>query len=332
MNQKLRTKKTKALALLSGGLDSVLAVKLMLNHGIDVHALNFTSPFCLCNRKGHCEAVEWAQKFNIPIKIMAKGKDYLRMLRKPKHGYGGHMNPCIDCRIYAFKKAKKYAKQISAKFIFTGEVLNERPMSQHLSALKLIEKEAGLKNKILRPLSAKLLPETEAEKMGYVNRDKLLAIKGRSRKPQIELAESLNIIDYHCPSGGCLLTEPNFARRLKDFFKYSKNTTMNDIELLKIGRHFRLNKTKIVVGRNEFENKKLLVLKQKKDIVLEVKDYMGPVVLLKGTNNNAIETAASICVRYSDAKKRAIIFSSTNKARQFSASPIEEKILEKLRV
>ncbi|MGA9388765.1 MAG: hypothetical protein WBV70_08085, partial [Candidatus Bathyarchaeia archaeon] len=198
-------KKTKALALLSGGLDSTLAVKLVLNQGVDVEAINFVSPFCLCG-KGGCGAAEAARRFNIPLKTMSVGEDYLRVIRKPKFGYGKNMNPCIDCRIFMLKKAKKYAKETGAAFIFTGEVLDQRPMSQHKKTLDLIEEEAGLKGKILRPLSAKLLQETDLEKKGLVNRERLLDIEGRSRRKQIELAEKLGIRDYPCPAGGCLLT------------------------------------------------------------------------------------------------------------------------------
>lgn len=177
----------KALALLSGGLDSTLAAKLILNQGIEVVALKFTSPFCLYDQKGKCYALGVAKEFKIPLKIVNKGKEYLRIIRKPKFGYGSGMNPCIDCRIFMLKKAKRYAREIGARFIFTGEVLKERPMSQHRGALKIIEKEAGLEGKIVRPLSAKLLPETEAERKGWIDRNKLLGIRGRGRKPQIAL-------------------------------------------------------------------------------------------------------------------------------------------------
>src|SRR3989338_9123331 len=161
--------KIKAVALLSGGLDSSLAVKLIKDQGIDVHALNCTSIFCLCNTRGRCESAEVAKKFKIPIKMIKKGMEYIKIVRNPKHGYGSSMNPCIDCRIYLLKKAKKYAREVGAKFIFTGEVLDQRPMSQHFNTLMLIEKEAGLKGKLLRPLSAKLLLETEAEKKDFVD-------------------------------------------------------------------------------------------------------------------------------------------------------------------
>jgi len=156
--------KIRALGLLSGGLDSSLAVKLMLEQGIEVYALKFTSPFCLCDSGGKCHAAEIAKRLNIPLKIMIKGDDYLEIVKNPKHGYGSAMNPCIDCRIYAFKKAKSYADEIGAKFIFTGEVIDQRPMSQRINVIKLIDREASLTGKVLRPLSARLLDETEAEK------------------------------------------------------------------------------------------------------------------------------------------------------------------------
>src|SRR4030066_607581 len=174
--------KIKALALLSGGLDSILATKLILEQGIDVVAFNVTSPFWLC-KKGGCGAVEAANQLGVKLKIVYAGLEYLKMVRKPKHGYGRNMNPCIDCRVFLVRKAKKYAKEIGASFIFTGEVLDERPMSQHYRAMKLIEEEAGLKGKILRPLSARFLLETEIEKKGLIDRAKLLEIRGRSREP-----------------------------------------------------------------------------------------------------------------------------------------------------
>lgn len=295
--------KIKALGLLSGGLDSILATKLILEQGIDVIAVNFTSPFCLCNSGGKCHAIKAAEMLNIPIKIVPKGKDYLKVLKNPKYGYGSGMNPCIDCRIYMLKKAKALARKFGAKFIFTGEVLDERPMSQHFKALKIIEREAGLENKIVRPLSAKLLPETEAEKKGWVDRSKFLGIRGRSRKPQIRLAKEKNITDYPSPSGGCLLTYKEFANKFKDLIQHKKRITFNDILLLKIGRHFRFGKNKIIVGRNKLENDTLLRLKGKWDYIFNVPNYGSPITLLQGPKTKeAIKAAASLTARYSDAK------------------------------
>ncbi len=295
-------KKTKALGLLSGGLDSTLAAKLLQEQGIEVAAMNVVTPFCLCG-KGGCGASEVAKNLHIPLKIVSAGKDYLKIIRKPKHGYGRNMNPCIDCRIFILKKAKKYAREMGASFIFTGEVLGERPMSQHWKALMTIEEEAGLKGRILRPLSARLLPETEAEKQGLVDRKKLLSIRGRSRKPQIELAEELALTDYPCPAGGCLLTYKEFANKLRDLFKHKKRVSLADIALLKTGRHFRYSANKIIVGRNETENKSLLQRKSSSDYCFEVIGCGSPITLLQGPKNTkAIRKAAALTAYYSDKK------------------------------
>jgi tRNA U34 2-thiouridine synthase MnmA/TrmU len=298
--------KIKALALLSGGLDSTLAVKLILEQGIEVEALNFVSPFCLCG-KGGCGAVGTAKQLGIPLKVMSVGEEYLKVVRRPKHGYGRNMNPCIDCRIFMLKRAKKYAEETGASFIFTGEVLDERPMSQHYRALKTIEEEAGLKDEILRPLSAKLLPETHIEKKGLVDREKLLAISGRSRKPQIELAKKFNLADYPCPAGGCLLTYREFADKLRDLFTHKKHVSVADVNLLKVGRHFRFGKNKIIVGRNETENKILTAKKSPNDYFFEVPDCGSPITLLQGPKTRkAIEKAAALTAYYSDKKESQI--------------------------
>jgi tRNA-uridine 2-sulfurtransferase len=294
--------RVKAVGLLSGGLDSILATEMILKQGIEVTAFNVRSPFCLCKKDG-CAAVDAAKQLKVPLKVVAAGNDYLRMLRKPKHGYGRNMNPCIDCRIFLFKRAKKYAKETGADFIFTGEVLDERPMSQHYPAMMLIEKEAGLKGKIVRPLSAKLLPETAVEKKGLVDRSKLMDIEGRSRKPQFKLAEEYNIKDFPCPAGGCLLTYEEYAKKIRDLFTHKKRVSMSDIALLRIGRHFRLAKNKFVVGRDEAENKLLIARKTKNEYYFELPDIVGPITILQGPKTkSAIETAAKLTAFYSDAK------------------------------
>ena len=295
-------KKVKALALLSGGLDSTLAAKLILSQGIDVVAINFVSPFRVCARDED-GATEVAKQLGMPLKVVNADGEYLRMVRKPKYGYGRNMNPCIDCRIFLLKKAKKYAKEIGADFIFTGEVLDERPMSQHFKAMKIVEEEAGLKGKILRPLSAKLLPETVMEKKGLVDREKLLGIRGRSRKTQIKLAEKFNIKDYPSPAGGCLLTCKEYASKLQDLFKHKKRCSMADVALLKVGRHFRFGENKIIVGRNEAENQILTAEKARNDYYFEVPDVGSPITVLQGAKTkSAIRVAAALTVFYSDAK------------------------------
>jgi tRNA-specific 2-thiouridylase len=296
-------KKPKALGLLSGGLDSSLAVKLILDQGLDVEALNFVSPFCLCG-KGGCGAVQVAKNLHVPLKTISVGEEYLKIVRKPQFGYGKNMNPCIDCRIFMLKKAKKYANETGASFIFTGEVVGQRPMSQRLHTLGIIEEKARLKGKIVRPLSAKLLPPTEAEKKGLIKRDRFLEIEGRARKTQLMLARELSVTDYSCPSGGCLLTYKEFACKLKDLFDHKNRVFLKDVQLLKIGRHFRYGENKIIVGRNEAENNLLSKLKTPSDYCFEAQDTGSPITLLQGPKTRkAIEKAAMLTAYYSDKKQ-----------------------------
>jgi tRNA U34 2-thiouridine synthase MnmA/TrmU len=295
--------KPKAIALLSGGLDSTLAVKLILDQGLAVEALNFVTPFCTCNRKGGCEAQHVADQFGIPIKVIGLIEEFFQVVRKPRYGYGSGMNPCLDCRILMFTRAKKCMKEVGAAFVFTGEVLGERPMSQRREAMRLIERESGLDGRLLRPLSARLLPPTVPEKEGLVDRDKLLAIGGRSRKPQIALAERYSINDYPCPAGGCRLTDPGFARRIRDLVHHKENFDLNDVNLLKVGRHFRLSpEVKAVVGRDQEENHRILALAKEGDILFEVQGWGSPITLLRGqAGERETHLAAAITVRYSDA-------------------------------
>ncbi len=295
--------KVKAISLLSGGLDSILATELIRRQGIEVITFNIKTPFGIPKKDGTSEAAQAADQLKVPLKILSVDKDYLRMLRNPKHGYGKNLNPCVDCKIFILKKAKKYAKEIGADFIFTGEVLGERPMSQHYPALKVIAEESGLKGKLLRPLSANLLPQTEAEKKGFVDRNKLLSIQGRSRKPQVQLAKEYGITRYPSPAGGCLLTCEEYAKKLQDLFDNKKRISMEDVALLRVGRHFRLGKNKIIVGRNEAENQFLTINKMRGDFFFELADVVGPTALLQGPKTKiAIETAAKLTAAYSDAK------------------------------
>jgi tRNA U34 2-thiouridine synthase MnmA/TrmU len=296
----------KAIALLSGGLDSTLAARLVLDQGIELEALNFMTVFCTCtNREATCLASQKAvETLGIPLKVLNVSEEYLQVIRNPKHGYGSHMNPCIDCRIFMLKKAKAYMEKSGASFIVTGEVLGQRPMSQRRDAMRLIEKEAGLTGLILRPLSAQFLPITLPEREGWIDREKLLNIQGRSRKPQMRLAEQYNIRDYPCPAGGCLLTDPGFSRRIKDLMDHQYDFSLNDVHLLKFGRHFRLSpKLKLVVGRDEEENKKIETFSRGGDVLLKTVHYPGPLSLLRGEGDGTeLERAASITARYSKAK------------------------------
>ncbi|TSA47909.1 MAG: hypothetical protein D4R56_01340 [Deltaproteobacteria bacterium] len=278
--------KRSAVALLSGGLDSTLAVKMMVEQGIEVTAIHFTSPFCNCSpHKAGCQnqARKVAAEFGVPIRVIVKGMDYMRIVEKPPHGYGRGMNPCIDCRIYMLRKVAGMMDEIGASFVITGEVLGQRPMSQHRQAIELIERESGLAGRILRPLSAHHFPPTLPEEEGIVDRGRLLAISGRSRKEQIALAEDLGVRDYPCPAGGCLLTDPDIAGRLRDLFTHVPGYTHRDLVILTIGRHFRLNpRLRVILGRSKDENEKLLALAAPGDVVFMPENFRGPTALAAG--------------------------------------------------
>ena len=302
--------KRKALALLSGGLDSTLAVKMLLDMGIEVEALNFTSPFCTCTGKNagcKSEAVRVAQEFNIPIKVVHKGLDYLNIVRNPTHGYGKGINPCIDCRIYLLRKAKEYMAESGADFVITGEVLGQRPMSQRRDTLRVIERESGLEGLLLRPLSAQHFEPTIPEQEGWVDREKLLAIKGRSRKEQFQLADDLDVKNYPCPAGGCLLTETSFVPKVKDIFDHSDELNQRDFRLLKIGRHFRIGeRTKVIIGRDENDNRLLEAAMQPGETALTWLDGNTPLGAVMGVQDTAaIELASRILLRYTKAEAGA---------------------------
>jgi tRNA U34 2-thiouridine synthase MnmA/TrmU len=301
-------KKPKAIALLSGGLDSSLAVRMMLEQGVDVEAVAIKTPFCDfdCGKGCGHRVKEVADEMGIRLKTVYFGEEYLRMLKDPKHGYGSGMNPCIDCRQMMYGAAKEHMEKTGADFIITGEVLFQRPMSQNNRALHIIENETGLEGKVLRPLSAKHLPPTNAEKSGLIKRENMGDIKGRSRKGQLAMAKHFGVQEPPNAAGGCLLTDPAFSKRIEDAMEHAKDIpSINDIELLKVGRHFRLTQeSKLVVGRNKDENELMLALVEDSDVVLEAKDHVGSVCILRGkSDDEVIAKAASIALRYSDAPK-----------------------------
>ena len=331
--------KKKVVALLSGGLDSQLAVKMMQKQGFDVSAVAIKTPFCDfdCGRGCGFEIRERADTLGINLKTVYLGDEYIEMLKNPKHGYGSGMNPCIDCRAMMFNAAKKHMEEIGAEFIISGEVLGQRPMSQHGPALRKIEKESNLEGKIVRPLSAGLLPPTDAEKNGLIKREDLGMIKGRSRKVQLQLAKEYEIEDPPNAGGGCLLTDPAFSLRTKDLFEHVETPTINDIDLLKIGRHFRLNKkTKLVIGRNKEENDMIRALKLPKDILFEIKDYVGPTSLLRGEEaDEHLHLAAQITLRYSDAPKEnqsVVAIEKIENYNEISVNPAVESEYLKFRI
>lgn len=298
----------KAIGLLSGGLDSTVAVKVIQEQGIEVIALNFMSPFCACTAKNSgckSEAMKVSRDFGLRIKCLYHGEEYLEMLRNPKHGYGRALNPCIDCRIMMFIKAGEYMREIGASFIFTGEVIGQRPMSQRRDTMRVIERESGLEGYILRPLCARLLPETIPEKEGIVDREKLLKISGRSRKEQIRLAGEYQIEGFSCSSGGCLLTEKGFAGKVKDLLDHSEVFRVQDARLLRTGRHFRLSgHCRVVIGRDEAENNVLEKNTEPGDFKFILADYNGPLGLARGNESASwTQLISSIVVRYSSAPR-----------------------------
>ncbi|MDK1031318.1 MAG: tRNA (5-methylaminomethyl-2-thiouridylate)-methyltransferase, partial [Planctomycetia bacterium] len=237
------------------------------------------------------------------VKVLNVTRKMLKIVKNPEHGYGSQMNPCLDCRINMFREAGRAMHRMGAAFIFTGEVLGQRPMSQRRDAMKLIDAEAGVAGYVLRPLSAKLLPPTEPEKSGIVDREKLLAIAGRSRKPQMALAEQLDLKDYPCPAGGCLLTDPGFAHRLRELLEHDPDARLNDVQLLTAGRHFRLGSAvKLVVGRDEKDNAKVRALARPGDVLIEASDIVGPTALLRGEADEAdIQRACELVLLYAKA-------------------------------
>ncbi|RPJ20787.1 MAG: DUF814 domain-containing protein [Desulfobacteraceae bacterium] len=290
----------KALCVFSGGLDSMLASQIIRAQGIDVLGLFFETPFFSSHR-----AKISAKAIQLPLKVIDLTEPHLEVVKHPAHGYGGNMNPCIDCHALMLRKAGEMLEEEGANFVITGEVLGQRPMSQNLKALSTVATQSGFPRLILRPLSAKLLQTTLPEEKGWVQRDLLLNFSGRSRKPQMELARNLNITDYPSPAGGCLLTDPIFSKRLKDLFSNEPNFEIREIELMKVGRHFRLGPhARLVVGRNKGENEIIASLAKPKDLLLFAQSAPGPTVLALGALTPELELlAARITASYSDAKE-----------------------------
>jgi tRNA-specific 2-thiouridylase len=287
----------RALGLTSGGLDSILSALILQDQGIQVAWINFETPFFSSDK-----ARRAARITGIPITVKNITSVYVEMLKNPNCGYGGNMNPCLDCHALMLQIAGSIMKKEGFDFLFTGEVLGQRPMSQTKPSLRYVEKNSGLPGYILRPLSAKLLPPTIPEQQGLVDRERLLDISGRGRKEQIKLAEDFGVTDYPAPAGGCLLTDVGFSRRLRDLLEHQENCQERDFELLRYGRHFRLDDNhKVIVGRTKEDNKQILELSDPhKDIRLRMTDMAGPAVLIpSGAPEEIVYEAATLCAAYS---------------------------------
>ncbi|MBI5641590.1 MAG: DUF814 domain-containing protein [Nitrospirae bacterium] len=298
----------RAVALYSGGLDSTLAVLAIMRQGIEVKAVTFLNHFgCDISDKSSCskDPFSAAEKFGFEVKLSHLSDKFIQIVKNPKFGHGKNMNPCMDCRILMLREAKEFMQMTGAEFIITGEVLGQRPMSQRRDALDIIDRESGLKGYVVRPLSAKLLKPTLPEDTGLLDRGMLYDFSGRSRKPQMALAREFDLTDYPAPAGGCLLTEPNYSFRLAELLDCDPEPSLMDLQLLRIGRHFRFSQDcKVIVGRNKTENEALLKLHDDDGIYMRVLGYGSPITLVRGqiTKEHLLE-AAILCARYSDARQ-----------------------------
>lgn len=329
-----------AIALFSGGLDSALAILLMLKQNIEVTALTFMTHFgCDLGDRSSCGSNPYptAEKFGFSVKLMHLGQEFVDIVQNPRFGRGKHMNVCTDCRILMLKEAKEFMEMINADFIITGEVLGQRPMSQIRGRMNLIARETGLEGQLLRPLSAGLLPPTQPELNGMVDREQLEGIAGRSRKRQLELAGFFGLDDYQSPASGCLLTDESYSNRLRDLLAHTERLTFDDLNLLRVGRHFRLDsRTKAIVGRNEGENDKLLALKKPHHPHLEALGVGSPIALVIGdASEENLRKTAMITARYTAAKNQLqvdVAITCDDGLRKITVPPAQDKDLDGIRL
>jgi len=331
-------KKGKGILLYSGGLDSLLAAKLLMDQGLEITGFHCILPFVDPDQSGgELELAGVAEQINLPIHFYRCGKEYLDMVKNPPHGYGKNMNPCIDCHIFMFKKAAEFMDETGADFIATGEVVGQRPMSQLKNTLNHIIKESNLEGRLLRPLSAKILKPTIVEEEGIVDREKLLDISGRGRKRQMELAEKYGIKNFSSPAGGCQFTDKFISQRIKDLFDHHSDYDTPDIFLLTIGRHFRIDQDcKIIVSRNEQETIILEKYMDRADLSL-IPEFKGPMVYLKGNiSEDKYEFIASILARYGKPETPSdmvTIFKNGIEIKKITTGhAVSDEILDQLRI
>lgn len=334
----------RALSLISGGLDSILAAKLIKDQGIEVIGIFFIMPFHVRKKKGKTSALEYARSLSAAIGIELKeisiDDEFFRMVLHPDHGYGKNMNPCIDCRMVMLRKAKELMGVYGASFIITGEVLGQRPMSQHRGQMHKSESQAGLNGLIVRPLSGKLLGATIPETNGWIKREQLLGFSGRERRPQIDLAVMSGITDFPYPAGGCLLTDVEFCRRLTEFLDHGGKFSPNEVALLKLGKVFRLaDNARLVVGRDEEENELIAGLAHEGDyLFMPPEDVAGPTCLGRGSfTPELLQMAARICCSHCRLEGRDAIEVTCRRAadgaaQALVASPLEAQELLKHKV
>jgi len=312
----------KAVALISGGLDSLLAAKTVIDQGVHVEGINFFTGFCV---EGHTHAIRkqdqkktkrnnalWvAEQLGIKLHIVDIVEEYKDVVINPKHGYGANLNPCLDCKVFMVQKAREWMEKRGFDFIITGEVIGQRPMSQRKDTMPVIQQESGIDDRLLRPLCARNLPETLPEREGWVDRDKLHSITGRSRKPQMAMAAQFGFEDYAQPAGGCcFLTDEQYSVKLADLWRHrgEKRYELDDIMLLKVGRHIRpADNYKLIIAREEGEGK-FLQGYRKQFVSLLTTSHGGPLALIEGRASRAdIELAARIIARYSQGRDAAAV-------------------------
>ncbi len=326
----------KAVILISGGIDSILAAKISLEAGIELHGLFIKTIFFTGKKNGKIDKIEEiTKKLKFPFSVLDAQTEYIKLLRKPEYGYGKNFNPCIDCHAFFLKKAKKFLNVVDADFIITGDVAGQRPMSQNIHSLNRIDKIAGVKGFVLRPLSAKLLEPTEPEKLGVISRDNLLDISGRSRSRQKDLIKEHRLRIKPFSGGGCLLTEPSFTGKVRDYFMFNEKDNYGHINLLKTGRHFRISpQLKFIVGRNENENNEIELYKEIGELLYPVDDIPGPTGLIIGKyTEEELLKCAKIISRYSDTKGEKDIIHEKNKMQKiYSSEELPDEEIEKVRL
>jgi len=341
--------KVRAIGLVSGGLDSAVAVGLMRSQGVDIYAVNFLNGFSAdymraeVKGKPISELIEkreryLAEYFGVSVRVVDVAEEFLKVLLNPEHGYGANVNPCIDCRIFLLRRAREMMEEVGASFVFTGEVLGQRPMSQHRKALDIVEAGSGLQGILLRPLSARLLPPTKMEKGGVIDREKLCDIQGRSRRRQMELITTLGFEGFVQPAGGCILTDENYARKFMEFLSHEGKECFNRAHavLLTLGRHFRITDgAKIVVGRNKLEND-YIEREWAEHKLITTLDVPGPTTLLLGEcDDRAVRMAAAVTARYSDGKYEKsvkVLVKDSGRESSFEVEPASDALIDELRI
>lgn len=325
-----------AVALFSGGLDSILACRVVAEQGVRVKAVKLVTPFFgyeLLAREAAYRA-EMLEKYGIEVRLSDVSEPYLAMLRRPAHGYGKNFNPCVDCKILLMRTARAMMNEFGAEFLISGEVLGQRPMSQRLDTLRLIERDSGCVDILLRPLCAKHLPPTLPERQGVIDREKLLDFRGRGRAQQMRLAARYGINEYPAPAGGCMLTDPNLAPRLARFYGEHAVVAANDMCFLLVGRHFRLpGGGLLALGRKEAENERLIEISLPTDWVVQLKEHPGPTAILRGGEPDDLLAAAGLVVRYSKKlpagqREMAVRASRPGESRELSAAPLADPVFE----